>query len=241
MRVGVIVFPGSNGDADSYHAIKVLGEPVEYIWHTERSVAGFDALLLPGGFSYGDALQAGAIARFSPIMAAVRQFAADGGPVLGICNGFQVLTEAGLLPGALRRNAALRFQSRWLYVRPEPDAMANPFTTHLQPQPYRLPIANGEGSYYLDSDSLRQLETHGQIVLRYCDATGNVTEAANPNGSIANIAGVCNRMGNVVGLMPHPERAVETIAGSADGLAFFESLRDWHVSAAPRQAVAMEG
>ena len=239
MRVGVIVFPGSNGDTDSYHAIKVLGEPVEYIWHTERSVAGFDALLLPGGFSYGDALRAGAIARFSPIMAAVQRFAADGGPVLGICNGFQVLTEAGLLPGALRRNAALRFQSRWLYVRPEPDVLATPFTAHIQDQPYRLPIANGEGSYYIDPTSLRQLEDNGQIVLRYCDAAGNVTEATNPNGSVDNIAGVCNAAGNVVGLMPHPERAVETIEGSADGRAFFESLLYWHEAVPRRETVAV--
>jgi phosphoribosylformylglycinamidine synthase subunit PurQ / glutaminase len=237
MRVGVIVFPGSNGDADSYHAIKVLGEAVEYIWHSEPSVAGFDALVLPGGFSYGDALRAGAIARFSPIMAAVRRFAADGGPVLGICNGFQVLTEAGLLPGALRRNAGLSFQSRWLYVCPQRGALATPFTAHLRPQPYRLPIANGEGSYYVDPTTLRQLEDNGQVVLRYCDAAGNVVEAANPNGSVANIAGVCNRSGNVVGLMPHPERATEAMLGSADGLAFFQSLRDWHSHfAAAREA-----
>ncbi len=239
MRVGVIVFPGSNGDADSYHAIKVLGEPVEYIWHTERSVAGFDALLLPGGFSYGDALRGGAIARFSPIMAAVQLFAANGGPVLGICNGFQVLTEAGLLPGALRRNAALRFQSRWLHIRPELAAMATPFTAHIQDQPYRLPIANGEGSYYIDPASLLQLEHNGQVVLRYCDAAGNVSDEANPNGSVGNIAGVCNAAGNVMGLMPHPERAVEAIEGSADGLAFFESLRDWHKALPRRETVAV--
>lgn len=236
MKVGVIVFPGSNGDTDAYHAIKVLGAEVAYIWHTERSVAGYDALILPGGFSYGDALRAGAIARFSPIMAAVQRFANEGGPVLGICNGFQVLTEAGLLPGALRRNAGLSFQSRWLYVRPAAGARPTPFSSQLQPRPYCLPVANGEGSYYVGDTTRRQLEQRGQVVLRYCAANGDVTEAANPNGSVASIAGICNAAGNVFGLMPHPERAVESLLGSADGLAFFQSLRDWFANVPLTQA-----
>ncbi len=240
MKVAVIVFPGSNGDADAYHAIKVLGAEVEYVWHTERSVAGYNVVVVPGGFSYGDALRAGAIARFSPIMAAVAEFAAAGGPVLGICNGFQILTEAGLLPGALRRNAGLNFQSRWVYIRPEAGAMSTPFTAHLQPRPYRLPIANGEGSYYVDETMRRQLEANGQVVLRYCDAAGEVNEADNPNGSMANIAGVCNAAGNVVGLMPHPERAVEALVGGADGLTFFQGLGDWLAGQqSPRELAAV--
>lgn len=237
MKVGVIVFPGSNGDRDSFHAIEVLGQQVEYIWHTASNVAGFDALILPGGFSYGDALRAGAIARFSPVMAAVQRFAAAGGPVLGICNGFQVLTEAGLLPGALRRNAGLSFQSRWVYVQLEQDVRPTPYTMHLDSRPYHIPVANGEGSYYVDERTVQQLAANGQIVLRYCDAMGNVTAAANPNGSVGNIAGVCNAAGNVFGLMPHPERATDRMIGSDDGLAFFHSLLLWFSQS--RQAASL--
>ena len=224
MKVGVIVFPGSNGDADAKYAVDhVLGEQAAFIWHKEESVAGFDALVLPGGFSYGDHLRAGAIARFSPIMAAVRRFAEAGGPVLGICNGFQILTEAGLLPGVLRRNASLRFQCEWVHVRVDEAARATPFTVGLERgRIYRLPIAHGDGSYYASPAQLASLEASGQAVLRYCDEGGAAVEV---NGSVGGVAGVCNERGNVFGLMPHPERATETVLGGADGLPFFASLR----------------
>ncbi|MDI6871567.1 MAG: phosphoribosylformylglycinamidine synthase subunit PurQ [Bacillota bacterium] len=207
MRVGVIVFPGSNCDADVQWAVEQVGGRAEFVWHQATSLAGFDAVILPGGFSYGDYLRCGAIARFSPIMGEVARFAGEGRPVLGICNGFQILTEAGLLPGVLRRNAGLKFLCRPVHLRVENADTA--WTRGLQRgQVLRLPIAHGEGNYYADPEELAELERRGQVVFRY---------VTNPNGSVNNIAGVCNREGNVVGMMPHPERAVTALLGGEDG------------------------
>ncbi len=207
MKVGVVVFPGSNCDADVRWAVEQVGGRAEFVWHQETRLAGFDAVILPGGFSYGDYLRCGAIARFSPVMAEVARFAEAGRPVLGICNGFQILTEAGLLPGALRRNAGLKFLCRPVHLRVEnPDTA---WTRGLEPGAFlRLPIAHGEGNYYADPAELAELEAHRQVVFRYVD---------NPNGSANDIAGVCNRAGNVVGMMPHPERAVTDLLGGTDG------------------------
>ncbi len=224
MNFGVIVFPGSNGDHDCLHTIgETLGQPVRAIWHRETSLDGIDCVVLPGGFAYGDYLRAGAIARFSPIMAAVERFAGAGGPVLGICNGFQVLTEAGLLPGALLRNANLEFRCQWQHIRAaRPDT---PFTGGLvEGQVLRLPVAHGEGRYFASPEELARIEANGQVVFRYCDAAGATTEAANHNGSLNAIAGVCNERRNVVGLMPHPERGAEALLGGADGRLLFESV-----------------
>ena len=224
MKFGVVVFPGSNCDHDTYHVIsKVIGQPVDFIWHKQESVEGFDAILLPGGFSYGDYLRSGAIARFSPVMQAVKQFAADGGLVLGICNGFQILCETGLLPGALLRNRDQQFICEHVNVRVEHTG--TPFTSDYQAeQVLRIPIAHGDGNYFCDDATLRELEANQQILLRYSDANGAITEAANPNGSLHNIAGICNHERNVLGLMPHPERAAEDALGSHDGLALFHSM-----------------
>lgn len=218
MRFGVITFPGSNGDHDALSAIELgLQEEVAPIWHKDRSVDGFDALIVPGGFSYGDYLRAGAIARFSPIMEAVSEFAEQGGPILGICNGFQILAEAGLVPGTLLRNANLAFSCRWIHVRIETDR--TPFTDDIEPGTVlRLPIAHGEGRFFVTPAELSRLEQNNQIVFRYCDADGNDDPASVPNGSIAGIAGVSNERGNVVGLMPHPERAYDELLGGDDGL-----------------------
>jgi phosphoribosylformylglycinamidine synthase len=223
MNFGVIVFPGSNGDHDCLHAIgEVLGQPVRAIWHRETALDSVDCVVLPGGFAYGDYLRAGAIARFSPIMGAVERFARAGGPVLGICNGFQVLTEAGLLPGALLRNANLEFRCQWQHIRTE--RIDTPFTSGLATgQVLRLPVAHGEGRYFAQPEELARIEAHGQVVFRYCDAAGEVTPEANHNGSLHAIAGVCNERRNVVGLMPHPERGAEPILGGADGRLLFES------------------
>lgn len=227
MKFGVIVFPGSNCDLDAYHLVRdVLGAPVEYIWHAERSVAGFDCLILPGGFSYGDYLRCGAIARFSPVMPAVVEFARRGGLVLGICNGFQILTEAGLLPGALYSNTSLQFRCRDTILRVENND--TPFTRGLPPgQLLSIPIAHGEGNYYVDPVTLEQMEAMGQIVFRYADREGRITPDANPNGSVGNIAGVCNENRNVLGMMPHPERAGEALLGSTDGLLIFKSILEY--------------
>jgi len=228
MKFGVVVFPGSNCDLDAYHMIKdVLGQPVEYIWHREESVAGFDCIVLPGGFSYGDYLRCGAIARFSPVMKSVVEFAGEGGLVIGICNGFQVLVEAGLLPGALYRNTVLQFRCQFTYLAVENTA--TPFTCAAPSgRILKMPVAHGEGNYYADRETLRTMEQNGQIVFRYATSTGAVTGEANPNGSLYNIAGVCNEHRNVLGMMPHPERAGERILGSEDGLVIFESLvRHW--------------
>ena len=224
MNFGVIVFPGSNGDHDALHAIgDVLGQPVRAIWHRETSLDGIDCVIVPGGFAYGDYLRAGAIARFSPIMAAVERFASEGRPVLGICNGFQVLTEANLLPGSLLRNANLEFRSQWVTVRVEQTD--TPFTSGLATgDVLRLPVAHGEGRYFASPEELARIEAEGQVIFRYCDAGGEQTEAANFNGSLNNIAGVCNDRRNVVGLMPHPERGAERILGGDDGRRVLESV-----------------
>jgi len=224
MKFGVVVFPGSNCDHDAWYALgEVLHQPVEFLWHQSEEVKGFDAILLPGGFSYGDYLRTGAIARFSPVMRAVEQFARGGGLVLGVCNGFQILCEAGLLPGVLQRNAGLRFVCRQVHVRVE--TTDTPFTAAAKPgQILQLPIAHGDGNYFCDEVTLAELERNRQIVFRYTTADGHEDAAANPNGSLANIAGVCNRERNVVGLMPHPERAVEAALGSAYGLVILRSL-----------------
>ncbi|MGH9835955.1 MAG: phosphoribosylformylglycinamidine synthase subunit PurQ [Blastocatellia bacterium] len=226
MKFGVVVFPGSNCDHDTYHVIsKVIGQPVDFIWHKEEEVDRYDAIILPGGFSYGDYLRTGAIARFSPVMNAVKDFARDGGLVLGICNGFQILCEAGLLPGALLRNCDLKFICEHVNLRVE--RADTPFTTgYAQGQVLSLPVANGEGNYFCDQATLADLENHNQVVFRYCDANGDVTGEANPNGSLNHIAGICNRARNVLGLMPHPERASESALGSKDGRAIFLSMAD---------------
>ncbi len=224
MRTGVIVFPGSNCDLDAYHLVRdILEEPVEYIWYNRERIEGFDLLILPGGFSYGDYLRSGAIARFAPVMGAVEKFARSGGLVLGICNGFQVLTEAGLLPGALYRNSHLQFRCKPTCIRVENNTI--PFTCAARREEVlNIPVAHGDGNYYIAPDQLKALEDNRQIVFRYVTADGEKTIKANPSGSVDNIAGVCNRAGNVLGLMPHPERAGEDILGSADGLVIFKSL-----------------
>ncbi len=230
MKFGVVIFPGSNCDHDTYHVIsKVIGQPVDFIWHKQEDVDRFDAIILPGGFSYGDYLRTGAIARFSPVMRAVTEFAQAGGLVLGICNGFQILCEAGLLPGVLLRNRDLKFICEHVNVRVEQTNTA--FTNGYAPgQVLSLPVAHGDGNYFCDDATLAELEAENRIIFRYCDAAGNATDAANPNGSLHNIAGICNRERNVLGLMPHPERASESVLGCKDGRAMFlsmaESLRE---------------
>ena len=229
MRFGVIQFPGSNCDDDAYHAIRdVIAKPVEFIWHQSENVSRFDALILPGGFSYGDYLRTGAIARFSPIMGAVTRFAKDGGLVIGICNGFQILLEAGLLPGAMTRNKGLRFLCRQVHIRVENTD--TPFTCDaMLGQVLQIPIAHMEGNYFCDAATLADLERNRQIIFRYAAADGTVDAAnaeSNPNGSLAAIAGICNRERNVLGLMPHPERACESSLGSSDGIVIFRSMVD---------------
>lgn len=224
MKFGVIVFPGSNCDHDAYHVIsKHVGQPVDFIWHRETNLSAYDAVIIPGGFSYGDYLRAGALARFSPVMNSVRDFANNGNLVLGICNGFQILCEAGLLPGALIRNRDLHFICDYVNVRVE--NIATPFTQELKiGSVLRMPIAHAEGNYVCDEATLRQLQHDNQIIFRYCDAQGNLSDAANPNGARDHIAGICNRQRNVLGLMPHPERACEDLLGSSDGREVFRSL-----------------
>ena len=224
MKFGVVVFPGSNCDHDAYHAAHdVLGQPAEFLWHKEASLKGSDVIVLPGGFAHGDYLRTGAIARFSPIMPAILEFARNGGPVIGICNGFQVLLESGLLPGAMLRNRDLKFHCEHVHVRVE--QIDTPFTASAtKGQILRIPIAHGEGNYYAEPDVIRELEAERRVIFRYTDARGEVTEAANPNGAVHNIAGICNAARNVVGLMPHPERACEPTLGSADGLILFQSV-----------------
>lgn len=224
MKFGVVVFPGSNCDHDAYHVVsKHVGQPVDFIWHKETDLSGYDAVIIPGGFSYGDYLRAGALARFSPVMESVKKFAADGKFVFGICNGFQILCEAGLLPGALRRNAGSLFICRHVDLKLENPH--TPFTENVNPEKVlSIPIAHAEGNYTCDDATYTSLEENGQIVFRYCDAKGEVTEAANPNGSRGNIAGICNQDRNVLGMMPHPERACEESLGSNDGRDIFRSL-----------------
>jgi phosphoribosylformylglycinamidine synthase subunit PurQ / glutaminase len=224
MKFGVVVFPGSNCDHDAYHAVgTVLHQPVEFLWHRSEDLAGCDAIILPGGFAFGDYLRTGAIARFSPVMRSVERFARHGGLVIGICNGFQILLEAGLLPGAMLRNQALRFLCRHVYLRVE--TTNTPFTCAARRgQVLKIPIAHMEGNYFCDDGALAELERNDQIVLRYTTAAGEIDESANPNGALAAIAGICNRERNVFGMMPHPERAVEAALGSADGLVIFHSM-----------------
>ena len=224
MKFAVIEFPGSNCDHDAYHAARhVLGHDAEFVWHKETDLRGADVVVLPGGFSYGDYLRTGAIARFSPVMQEVRRFADAGGPVIGICNGFQVLLEAGFLEGALLRNRGLKFLCRHVHVRVEQTG--TPFTCGSSAgQVLRLPIAHGEGRYFAAPETVAALEANRQVVFRYCDAEGAADDAGNPNGSLHAIAGVCNRRRNVVGLMPHPERACESVLGSEDGRVVLESV-----------------
>lgn len=228
MKFGVVTFPGSNCDYDSYAAVRFsLGEPVEFLWHLDSDLKGCDVVILPGGFSYGDYLRAGSIARFSPIMKEVIRFAKDGGTVLGICNGFQILLEAGLLPGAMLRNKALRFSCKHVYLRVE-STDTRLTCASSSGEVLKIPIAHSDGNYFVDSETLTELRENDQIVFRYCDENGKLTEDANPNGSVDDIAGICNREKNVFGMMPHPERAAEEILGSVDGLQLFESLRGHH-------------
>ncbi len=224
VRFGVVVFPGSNCDHDAYHVCgKLLGQDAVFLWHKEHSLQQSDVVILPGGFSYGDYLRCGAIARFSPVMREVAAFAADGGLVIGICNGFQILVEAGLLPGVLLRNASLRFVCRHVHLRVE-NAFT-PFTGQYAPgEVLTVPIAHGDGNYFVDDSTLRELASNGQVVFRYCDAAGVTSPEANPNGSLAHIAGIVNSSGNVLGMMPHPERASDPLLGYTDGWRVFASL-----------------
>jgi phosphoribosylformylglycinamidine synthase len=224
MKFGIVVLPGSNCDHDAIHVTKdVLGADAEVLWHKDTDLKGADCVIIPGGFAYGDYLRAGALAKFAPIMDSIRRHADAGGLVLGICNGFQVLTEVGLLPGALMRNQPLRFLSRDVHLRTEETD--TPFTNELTlGQIIRVPIAHGEGNYFADDATLDELERNRQIIFRYCDEEGRLTSEANPNGSARSIAGICNRGRNVLGLMPHPERCAESILGAPDGLLVFKSI-----------------
>ena len=226
MKFGVVVFPGSNCDYDCYHVLKhVLQKETEFVWHKERDITKFDCIVLPGGFSYGDYLRTGAIARFSPVMESVVKHAEKGKLVIGICNGFQILLESGLLPGAMLRNTSLKFVCKFVNLRVENTD--TPFTRNVGAtgrSPLRIPIAHGEGNYFTDERTLEELNKNNQVLLRYCDENGNVTPESNPNGSLDNIAGVCNKNRNIFGLMPHPERASEMALGSVDGIGIFQSI-----------------
>lgn len=224
MKFGVIIFPGSNCDYDAYMAIKsVIKRDVEFLWHQDTSLHGCDCVILPGGFSYGDYLRTGAIARFSPITQKVMEFANSGGMVVGICNGFQILLEAGLLPGAMLRNTSLRFICKFINIKVENER--SPFSNLCKrAQVLKIPIAHTDGNYFIQEEGLKQLEENDQIIFRYCDEKGNVTLESNPNGSLDNIAGICNQTKNVLGMMPHPERASEIILGSEDGKYIFQSI-----------------
>ena len=226
MRFGIVVFPGTWSDGDCYHVLKdVLAQDAEYLWHQDSPdlPKRFDCILLPGGFSYGDYLRAGAIARFSPIMESIDSFAAAGGPVIGICNGFQILCEAGLLPGALMRNGQLQYRCQWTHLRVERSSGL--FTSECRPgDVLSVPISHGEGNYFADQDTLQGLEERGQVVFRYCSPAGEITADGNPNGSANNIAAIVNRQGNVLGMMPHPERCCEEIMGGTDGTLLFQSI-----------------
>jgi phosphoribosylformylglycinamidine synthase len=244
LRFGVVVFPGSNCDHDAYHVAKhLLGHDAVFLWHKDPDLKDADAVILPGGFSYGDYLRCGAIARFSPVMRSVVRFAEQGGLVAGICNGFQILVEAGLLPGALLRNDSLKFQCRVVHLRVENAATA--FTTEYAPgQVVAIPIAHGEGNYTCDEETLAALEADGRVLFRYCDASGAVTPAANPNGSLGNIAGIVSAGGTVMGMMPHPERASDPLLRMTDGLGVFRSMVNYAVRRArgtPAPAAAAEG
>ena len=224
MRFGVVVFPGTWSDVDCYHVLdEVLGQEVSYVWHKETDLSSYDCVVLPGGFSYGDYLRCGAIARFSPVMESVVDFAGRGGVVVGICNGFQVLCESGLLPGALLRNDSLEFRCQWVNLRV--DNTETSFTRNCESrQRLRVPISHGEGRYYADESTLGALEEEGRVLFRYCSDSGEVTRESNPNGSLNGIAGIANQEGNVLGMMPHPERCCEPVLGGTDGLYIFESI-----------------
>ena len=227
MNFAVLQFPASNCDQDAVHVLKdVFGHDARYVWHKDSSLGNADAVIVPGGFSYGDYLRCGAIARFSPVMQAVKQFADNGGLVLGICNGFQVLCEAHLLPGALIRNRSLQFRCEHIWLKTA--TTGSPFTGKIPPgKLLRVPIAHGEGCYFADEETLAKLKANNQILWQYSDAQGNLTDSANPNGSLRNIAGICNERRNVAGLMPHPERACESLLGCDDGKLVFESMIHW--------------
>lgn len=241
MKFGVVIFPGSNCDHDAYYALSHnLGKNTAYLWHQSEDLLGCDAIILPGGFSYGDYLRTGAIARFSPVMRAVTRWADSGGPVMGICNGFQILVEAGLLPGALMRNRGLKFICRTVHLRTE--TTDTPFTLDLKDgQVLAMPIAHGEGCYYADPRALEELRADDRIVFRYCTPEGRLAAQANPNGSVDHIAGIVNEGRNVLGMMPHPERASDPLMGSSDGLRIFASLASWLAQGARRESVRLAG
>lgn len=224
---GVVVFPGSNCDHDCYHVLKhLLGQGCEFVWHENVDLGRFDCIVLPGGFSYGDYLRTGSIASLSPIMESVKNYASRGGAVIGICNGFQVLVEAGLLPGALMRNSSLKFVCRWVNIRVENNDTV--FTNNLRiGEVLRIPVAHGDGNYFCTEDDLKTLTENMQIVFKYCDEAGRTTRESNPNGSVQNIAGICNKAGNVLGIMPHPERCAEELLSGTDGRLIFESVMSW--------------
>ena len=227
MKFGVVVFPGTWSDVDCFDVIKdVLGEPVEYVWHKSTDLSGYDCIILPGGFSYGDYLRCGAIARFSPVMKSVAEAAEQGKLVIGICNGFQILCEAGLLPGVLRANDHLQFRCQWTDLRVE--NASTPFTALLgQGQVISVPISHGEGNYFADAATLAMLERDSRVAFRYCGLDGEVAAEFNPNGSMNNIAGITNARGNVLGMMPHPERCCDELLGGVDGVAIFQSMAEW--------------
>ncbi len=230
VRFGIVVFPGSNCDHDAYYVCKkILGEEAVFLWHKDDDLKGVDAVILPGGFSYGDYLRCGAIARFSPIMREVVRFAHDGGAVLGICNGFQILQEAGLLPGVLLRNASLRFVCKYVHLRVE-NAETRFTSICTKGQVLSIPIAHGDGNFFTDSDTLARLHANNQIVFRYSDSEGVIRDDVNPNGSVENIAGIVNEYGNVLGMMPHPERASDPVLGHTDGQTVFRSIIQWTVT-----------
>jgi phosphoribosylformylglycinamidine synthase subunit PurQ / glutaminase len=223
MKFAVLQFPASNCDQDAIHAVRVMGHQARYVWHKEETLGDVDAVIVPGGFSYGDYLRCGAIARFSPVVRSLQRFAADGGLVLGICNGFQVLCEAGLLPGALIRNRSLQFRCEQVFIKTM--TAASPFTNQIPPgKVLRVPVAHGEGCYFADAETVARLQQNDQILWKYVSASGELTNEANPNGSVEHIAGICNEGRNVAGLMPHPERACEPLLGSSDGRLIFESM-----------------
>jgi phosphoribosylformylglycinamidine synthase subunit PurQ / glutaminase len=235
MNFAVLQFPGSNCDQDCVHVLgNVLGHSARLLWHKEKALGNADAVIVPGGFSYGDYLRTGAIARFSPIMQAVQNFAAQGGIVLGICNGFQILCEAGMLPGALIRNRSLQFRCENVFLRTETRKSA--FSNAIPEKLMRIPVAHGEGCYFADAETLAKLKANDQVLWRYVNSKGELVEEASPNGSLDNIAGICNERRNVAGLMPHPERASEAILGCADGKSIFESIIAWQEQKVPKAA-----
>ena len=226
MRFGILVFPGTWSDTDCYYAVKdVLKQDAEYVWHQDTNLDSFDCVIVPGGFSYGDYLRPGAMARFSPVVEALNKFADSGRLVIGICNGFQILCEAGLLPGALLRNQHLEYRCQWSYLRTERADTS--FSLRCQPgQLLRVPVSHGDGNYFADPETLATLEEEGRVLFRYSDLSGEATEEANPNGAAHNIAGIVNQAGNILGMMPHPERSCEAILGSSDGNLIFQSIID---------------